>query len=71
MTTRHEVHSSFVRSVEYDPDTKHATVHLAGGSFRFHGVPQSDVTALVSSQSVGTHFNKVFKAVHGKKGKRV
>lgn len=64
MTQRHEVRSSFVRTVEYDPATKVTTVHLAGGSYRFHGVPESDVKSLIAAPSIGTHFNKVFKAKH-------
>jgi KTSC domain len=66
---RHETNSSFVRAVEYDPGKKTADVHLEGGSYRFHGVSDDEVKALVSAASVGTHFNQVFK--RGRKGVRI
>ena len=65
--TRHEVHSSFVRAVDYDPDTREATVHLNAGSYRAHDVPDADVKALIGASSVGTHFNTIFKKKHGHK----
>lgn len=69
MTRTHAVNSSFVRSVEYNHETKEATVHLASGSYHFPNVPESSVNALISAPSVGTHFNKVFKTKHI--GKRI
>lgn len=71
MRTRHETSSSFVRAVEHDPATNTAIVHLDGGSYRFHSVPESDLKALIGAPSVGTHFNKVFKAKHGGKAVRI
>lgn len=60
----HPVTSSFVRSVDYDPATRRATIHLAGGSYTAHNVPQADIDALIKAPSVGTHFNKIFNPKH-------
>lgn len=64
----HSVNSSFIRSVDYDPATKRAVVHLANDSYHFSNVPEDHVKALVGASSVGTHFNQVFKVRH--KGNR-
>lgn len=71
MTQRHAVNSSFVNEVHYDPENRTATVHLKAGSYRFSDVPELDVKNLVGAGSVGTHFNKIFKAKHGGKATRI
>lgn len=69
MSERHEVRSSFVTALEFDPSGV-VTVHLKAGSYSVHGVPEADFRAMLNAPSIGTHFNQIFKKKHGGKLKK-
>lgn len=59
---RTPVTSSQLKSVGHDPDTNKMHVEFKNGSvYEYDGVSASDHQALVSSPSVGQHFNKHVK----------
>lgn len=67
---RRIVQSTNIRSVGHDPRSNTLEVEFHdGGIYQYDGVPASDYSALVSSQSVGSHFHEHIKARY--KSKRV
>lgn len=72
MTTRIPHDSSLVQATQYDPDTKTLRVELLHkGTYQYADVPAGDVVSLRSADSVGKHFNTVFKSKHGAKAVKV
>lgn len=55
--------SSNLRGVDYDPASQILTVDFhSGNTMRYANVPQSEVDALCSADSVGKHFNQFIKS---------
>jgi hypothetical protein len=62
--------SSFVRSVDYNDQTKQCLVHISEAlgnvrAYLYNDVPLHEYSALVSAQSVGEHYNSFFKNAYG------
>ncbi|MGK9066482.1 KTSC domain-containing protein [Stutzerimonas chloritidismutans] len=59
------VNSSSLRALGYDPDGRVLEVEFHNGSqYRYEGVPPEAVQALLEADSLGQHFNQVFKPQH-------
>nr|MBF0681629.1 KTSC domain-containing protein [Pseudomonas sp.] len=59
------VASSSLRSLGYDPDEQALEVEFHNGSvYRYEQVPAEAVQALLEADSLGRHFNQVFKPQH-------
>jgi hypothetical protein len=59
---RRIVQSSNIRAVGHDPRSNTLEVEFHdGGIYQYAGVPANEYAALVSSQSVGSHFHKHIK----------
>lgn len=57
------VNSSSLRALCYDPDAQALEVEFHNGSqYRYEQVPTEAVQALLEADSLGRHFNQVFKA---------
>lgn len=72
MITRTPHNSSLIQAVSHDPETNMCHVELLrGGTYAYHDVPAEHVDEMNKADSVGKHFNSVFKAAHGHKAKKV
>ena len=70
--TRTPLDSSLLQAVSHDPATGDCHVELLHkGTYAYHDVPAEDVQALIKAPSAGAHFNSVFKAAHGHKGRKI
>lgn len=59
------VNSSSLRALGYDPDEQALEVEFSGGArYRYEHVPAEAVQALLEADSLGRHFNQVFKPQH-------
>ncbi len=59
------VSSRSLRELGYDPDTQVLEVLFHNGSlYRYEQVPPEVVQALLEADSLGRHFNQVFKPQH-------
>lgn len=59
------VNSSSLRALGYDPDEQALHVEFSNGTrYRYEGVPAEAVQALLDADSLGRHFNQVFKPQH-------
>lgn len=57
------VSSRSLRSLGYEPDEQTLEVEFHNGSvYRYEQVPAEVVQALLEADSLGRHFNQVFKA---------
>lgn len=62
---RTPVDSSSLRSLGYDAAQQVLEVEFASGAlYRYEQVPAAAVQALLQADSLGRHFNQVFKAQH-------
>ncbi len=62
---RTPVASSSLRSLGYDAAQQVLEVEFASGAlYRYEQVPAAEVQALLEADSLGRHFNQVFKAQH-------
>ncbi|HAQ73891.1 KTSC domain-containing protein [Stutzerimonas nitrititolerans] len=62
---RASVASSSLRSLGYDPEQQMLEVEFSGGAvYRYEQVPPEAVQALLEADSLGRHFNQVFKPQH-------
>nr|WP_250132031.1 KTSC domain-containing protein [Stutzerimonas nitrititolerans] len=62
---RASVASSSLRSLGYDPERQVVEVEFSGGAvYRYEQVPPEAVQALLEADSLGRHFNQVFKPQH-------
>lgn len=59
------VNSSSLRALGYDPDEQVLEVEFSNGAqYRYDQVPAEAVQALLDADSLGRHFNQVFKPQH-------
>ncbi|WP_444815597.1 KTSC domain-containing protein [Stutzerimonas frequens] len=59
------VSSSSLRALGYDPEQQVLEVEFSGGAlYRYEAVPPEAVQALLEADSLGRHFNQVFKPQH-------
>ncbi|MBS66993.1 MAG: KTSC domain-containing protein [Pseudomonas sp.] len=59
------VNSSSLRALGYDPEQQVLEVEFSSGSlYRYEAVPPEAVQALLDADSLGRHFNQVFKPQH-------
>lgn len=59
------VSSRSLRELGYDPDTQALEVLFHNGSlYRYEQVPPEVVQALLEADSLGRHFNQIFKPQH-------
>ncbi|UUC82299.1 KTSC domain-containing protein [Stutzerimonas stutzeri] len=57
--------SSSLRSLGYDPEQQILEVEFSSGAlYRYETVPPEVVQALLEADSLGRHFNQVFKPQH-------
>ncbi len=57
--------SSSLRSLGYDPEQQILEVEFSSGAlYRYEAVPPEVVQALLEADSLGRHFNQVFKPQH-------
>ncbi len=57
--------SSSLRSLGYDPEQQILAVEFSSGAlYRYEAVPPEVVQALLEADSLGRHFNQVFKPQH-------
>ncbi|MFG7341878.1 KTSC domain-containing protein [Stutzerimonas stutzeri] len=57
--------SSSLRSLGYDPEQQILEVQFSSGAlYRYEAVPPEVVQALLEADSLGRHFNQVFKPQH-------
>lgn len=57
--------SSSLRSLSYDPEQQILEVEFSSGAlYRYEAVPPEVVQALLEADSLGRHFNQVFKPQH-------
>ncbi|MEL7653974.1 MAG: KTSC domain-containing protein [Stutzerimonas stutzeri] len=57
--------SSSLRSLSYDPEQQILEVEFSSGAlYRYEAVPPEAVQALLEADSLGRHFNQVFKPQH-------
>ncbi len=57
--------SSSLRSLGYDPEQQILEVEFSSGVlYRYEAVPPEVVQALLEADSLGRHFNQVFKPQH-------
>ncbi len=57
--------SSSLRSLGYDPEQQILEVEFSSGAlYRYEAVPPEAVQALLKADSLGRHFNQVFKPQH-------
>ncbi len=57
--------SSSLRSLGYDPEQQILEVEFSSGAlYRYEAVPPELVQALLEADSLGRHFNQVFKPQH-------
>ncbi|NIM30087.1 MAG: KTSC domain-containing protein [Pseudomonas stutzeri] len=57
--------SSSLRSLGYDPEQQILEVEFSSGAlYRYEVVPPEVVQALLEADSLGRHFNQVFKPQH-------
>lgn len=64
--------SSLIQATDYNDDTRELHVELLNkGTFKYTDVPPEDVEQMRAADSIGGHFNKVFKAAHGHKAEKV
>lgn len=57
--------SSSLRSLGYDPEQQILEVEFSSGAlYRYEAVPPEVVQALLEADSLGRHFNHVFKPQH-------
>ena len=57
--------SRSLRSLGYDPEGQVLEVEFSSGAlYRYEGVPPEAVQALLEADSLGQHFNQVFKPQH-------
>lgn len=62
---RAPVASSSLRSLGYDAAQQVLEVEFASGAlYRYEQVSAAEVQALLEADSLGRHFNQVFKAQH-------
>lgn len=62
---RTAVRSSSLRSLGYDADAQALEVEFSSGAiYRYEQVPAEAVQALLGAESLGKHFNQVFKPRH-------
>jgi len=62
---RASVASSSLRSLGYDPEQQVLEVEFDGGAvYQYEKVPAEAVQALLQADSLGRHFNQVFKPQH-------
>jgi len=52
----HEVKSSNIQAVSYDPGTKDLKIRFRSGEYRYEEVPSDVVTKVVESESIGKAF---------------
>lgn len=59
------VSSSSLRALGYDPEQQVLEVEFSSGAlYRYEKVPPAAVQALLEADSLGRHFNQVFKPQH-------
>ena len=59
---RHNVHSSTLQSVGYDPETQTLELaFLSGGIYRYSGVPQAVYSGILRAASKGSYFHQEIK----------
>ncbi|EWC39683.1 KTSC domain-containing protein [Pseudomonas stutzeri] len=59
------VNSSSLRALGYDPGRQVLEVEFSSGAlYRYEQVPAAAVQALLEADSLGRHFNQVFKPQH-------
>ena len=59
------VNSSSLRALGYDPEQQVLEVEFSSGAlYRYEAVPPEAVQALLDADSLGRHFNQVFKPQH-------
>ena len=59
------VNSSSLRALGYDPEQQVLEVQFSSGAlYRYEAVPPEAVQALLEADSLGRHFNQVFKPQH-------
>ncbi len=59
------VNSSSLRALGYDPEQQVLEVEFSSGVlYRYEAVPPEAVQALLDADSLGRHFNQVFKPQH-------
>ncbi|MDH0726442.1 KTSC domain-containing protein [Stutzerimonas stutzeri] len=57
--------SSSLRSLSYDPEQQILELEFSSGAlYRYEAVPPEVVQALLEADSLGRHFNQVFKPQH-------
>ena len=57
--------SSSLRSLSYDPEQQILEVEFSSGAlYRYEAVPPEAVQALLEADSLGRHFNQIFKPQH-------
>jgi len=57
--------SSSLRSLGYDPEQQILELEFSSGAlYRYEAVPPEVVQALLEADSLGRHFNQVFKPQH-------
>ncbi len=57
--------SRSLRSLGYDPEQQILEVEFSSGAlYRYEAVPPEVVQALLEADSLGRHFNQVFKPQH-------
>lgn len=57
--------SSSLRSLGYDPEQQILEVEFSSGAlYRYEAVPPEVVQTLLEADSLGRHFNQVFKPQH-------
>ncbi|MCQ4229504.1 KTSC domain-containing protein [Pseudomonas stutzeri] len=57
--------SSSLRSLGYDPEQQILEVEFSSGAlYRYEAVPPEVVQGLLEADSLGRHFNQVFKPQH-------
>ncbi len=62
---RAALQSSSLRSLGYDPEQQILEVEFSSGAlYRYEAVPPEVVQALLEADSLGRHFNQVFKPQH-------
>lgn len=59
------VNSSSLRALGYDAEQQVLEVEFSSGAlYRYEAVPPEAVQALLEADSLGRHFNQVFKPQH-------
>ncbi|MCQ4298012.1 KTSC domain-containing protein [Pseudomonas stutzeri] len=62
---RAAVNSRSLRSLGYDPERQVLEVEFSSGAlYHYEQVPPEAVQALLDADSLGRHFNQVFKPQH-------